>query len=475
MSKQVIYGDVFLLESMSLVEGKDGNPTIIEGVFQRADTPNKNNRVYTQKLWDRLLSEASPVNESIKGRMMIGHMNHPKDGVTDLKEGAILVTKLWQEGKDIKGRAEILNFGPGTPGYMAEQYIRRGVKVGISSRGRGTLAADGGVNPDDFMLESFDLVYNPSTHGAYPTLVATESAKVVERSDQSPNIVPPSPVIGESKDAPKSILPTKEKRMSFEAARLKANRIIESEYAPVSLFEAQAIKQQIEEAMVEISETAEGANAILAKSIIDDLRNKRSVVTVVKKPVEEAKKVESSEDVVALKEEIEALRKVVGMAKDEIESLMAKNEETAEKLGAAEKIIEAYTEAKPAEVADVNEELAAKYQAALSLLSQNSEIRESELFEAALEECRDQMITNNPVLEDARGFLNECTSVEQIQEKAKELTALLGKRSSVTKPRSSTLPSTVTESADVEEQKNYKLSESASRSAQIAHRMLLNG
>ena len=143
---------------------------VIEGVFQRADVLNANRRVYPRSLWERLLDPNGSVMQRISERAMIGHLEHPESGSTDLNKGAILITKVWMEADGtVKGRAIIYN----TPeGLRLQEYIATGTKVGISSRGTGTVDARG-VVCEDFALETWDMVYNPSTPGANPTASET--------------------------------------------------------------------------------------------------------------------------------------------------------------------------------------------------------------------------------------------------------------------------------------------------------------
>lgn len=158
---------------------------VIEGVFQRfmpesipaaseavKNYRNANKRVYTmERVGRKVFDPNGEVQKRINERGMIGHLEHPEKGTTDLNCGAILVTKVWvEEDGTVKGRAIVYN----TPeGQRIQEYVLTGTKIGISSRGTGTVDANGFVC-EDFQLETWDIVYNPSTFGAHPT-VATES------------------------------------------------------------------------------------------------------------------------------------------------------------------------------------------------------------------------------------------------------------------------------------------------------------
>lgn len=143
---------------------------VLEGVFQKAGVKNQNGRIYTDSLWERTLKDSSVMAKLIE-RRMVGMLEHPADGKSNLKEASHLVTGLWKEGCDIKGRIEVLS----TPnGKILEALCRDGVKIGISSRASGSLrnTPEGAiVNENDFKLVSFDIVSDPSTPGAYPTVI----------------------------------------------------------------------------------------------------------------------------------------------------------------------------------------------------------------------------------------------------------------------------------------------------------------
>jgi len=159
--------DVFIIEKLQVLnEGKNGTMKV-RGVFQRADEENNNGRIYPKALLER---EIEKLCESMKGRRLMGELDHPQHDSVKLSNVSHLITKLDVKGNEIIGEAEILD----TPmGKVAKALIEGGVQIGISSRGMGTLseASDGKkyVN-EDFRLITWDLVADPSTRGAFPTL-----------------------------------------------------------------------------------------------------------------------------------------------------------------------------------------------------------------------------------------------------------------------------------------------------------------
>jgi hypothetical protein len=163
------------MEALELVEDSDGSKRVkdglwlVEGPAQRSDTKNKNGRTYPRKIWEKWVGDMkSPLQETIKARGALGHLEHPKDGRTDGNEGALLVVeaKLRQDGV-VWSKFEVLD----TPkGKIVQEYIRKKVRWGVSSRGAGTVDESGIVSIVDFVPETWDAVMRPSTPGAYPIL-----------------------------------------------------------------------------------------------------------------------------------------------------------------------------------------------------------------------------------------------------------------------------------------------------------------
>jgi hypothetical protein len=166
--------DVFIVENLSIInEGKSG-PLKIRGIFQRADEANQNKRIYPQKV---LESQVKNLTEAIKERRLVGELDHPTYDMVKLSNASHLITGLSFQGKEVIGEAEIL---PTPAGKVVEGLIRGGVKIGISSRGMGTLSEGRNgtktVN-EDFRLVTFDIVADPSTRGAYPSLTESREQK----------------------------------------------------------------------------------------------------------------------------------------------------------------------------------------------------------------------------------------------------------------------------------------------------------
>ena len=138
----------------------------IEGVFLQGDIKNRNGRMYP---CGTLAKEVSRYNEAFitKGRAL-GELGHPDGPTVNLDRVSHKITSLRQEGSDFIGRAKILS----TPmGNIAKSLLGEGVKLGVSSRGVGSVAMNNeGVNVvgEDFMLATAaDIVADPSAPDAF--------------------------------------------------------------------------------------------------------------------------------------------------------------------------------------------------------------------------------------------------------------------------------------------------------------------
>ena len=142
-------------------------------VLQKYNTPNRNGRIYPEKILKR---EAENYKKMIQKGTALSELNHPESSLIDLDRVSHAITDIWWEGPVLLGKLRLLT-SPGfhergivsTKGDLAANYLRQGVTLGISSRGVGSLKKVGEQNEvqDDFELICFDLVSSPSTPGAY--------------------------------------------------------------------------------------------------------------------------------------------------------------------------------------------------------------------------------------------------------------------------------------------------------------------
>jgi len=148
-----------ILESERSNDGR----VIVQGVLQRANAKNQNQRVYPKELLTREVeSYKKKINEGLSG----GELDHPDSSVVNLKNVSHKITNLWWNNDDVVGTIEILS----TPaGNIAKELIKSGIQLGVSSRGMGSTTMKEGktIVNDDFNLICWDLVSEPSTHGAY--------------------------------------------------------------------------------------------------------------------------------------------------------------------------------------------------------------------------------------------------------------------------------------------------------------------
>jgi hypothetical protein len=148
-------------ESMDRNNGR----LIVKGVLQRADATNQNGRVYPKPILMREAKKYSEVN--IKERRALGELDHPDSSVVNLNNVSHNVTEMHWDGNDLVGTVEVLS----TPsGNILKELFKCGIKLGISSRGLGSVKSLGENQvevQEDFELIAFDFVSNPSTHGAF--------------------------------------------------------------------------------------------------------------------------------------------------------------------------------------------------------------------------------------------------------------------------------------------------------------------
>ena len=145
---------------------KNNGRLMVKGVLQRADAKNQNGRVYPK---DILIREAKKyLDINIKERRALGELDHPDSSIVNLNNVSHNITEMHWEGNDLCGTVEVLS----TPsGNILKELFKCGIKLGISSRGLGSVKQLGEseeveVQPD-FELIAFDFVSNPSTHGAF--------------------------------------------------------------------------------------------------------------------------------------------------------------------------------------------------------------------------------------------------------------------------------------------------------------------
>tara|TARA_R110002020_G_scaffold178358_3_gene371371 strand:- start:103 stop:798 length:696 start_codon:yes stop_codon:yes gene_type:complete len=181
-------------------EGNVGSDIYMNAILQKYDTPNRNGRIYPEKILRR---ENDRYQEVIKKGGAISELNHPESSLIDLDRASHIITETWWDDNRLIGKLKLLT----SPGYLKEGVIscvgdqaanllRQGVILGISSRGVGSLTKNGEYNEvqEDFELICFDLVSSPSTPGSYlfkeneSADSVDESGDVVESSNPEDNV-----------------------------------------------------------------------------------------------------------------------------------------------------------------------------------------------------------------------------------------------------------------------------------------------
>ena len=149
-----------------IAEEKEGKKShFIEGVFLQAEIANKNGRKYPFRTLEREVAKYDEAHIR-KGRAL-GELGHPDGPSINLDKVSHKIESLRAEGNNFIGRAKILD----TPnGRIAKSLLDEGVKLGVSSRGMGSLRKEGNCNivQDDFMLATAaDIVADPSAPDAF--------------------------------------------------------------------------------------------------------------------------------------------------------------------------------------------------------------------------------------------------------------------------------------------------------------------
>lgn len=149
---------------------------ILSGKLQEAEARNGNGRVYPKKILER---EMKNYQKLVKERRALGELDHPDESVINLRNCSHVVTEVWWDSDNpnaVMGKIECLN----TPsGKILQELARAGVKLGISSRGLGSVKEEKGdtIVEDDFQLICFDMVSEPSTNDAFMMTEAKDYKK----------------------------------------------------------------------------------------------------------------------------------------------------------------------------------------------------------------------------------------------------------------------------------------------------------
>jgi len=165
----------FINEINKLTRGETivEEPLIVYAVMQKYGVENKNDRVYPEEILKR---EAENYLKLINEKRAMGEADHPESSIVSISRISHNVVELWWEGNVLMGKLEII-MSPGfvtqgiisCEGDLVANLLRKGLKIGVSSRGVGSLEKEHGKNivQDDFELICWDVVTSPSTPGSW--------------------------------------------------------------------------------------------------------------------------------------------------------------------------------------------------------------------------------------------------------------------------------------------------------------------
>ncbi len=186
------------ISEINKIGGKEAimiEPLVLYVVLQKYGVKNKNGRVYPETV---LKKEAERYEDLIRNRCAIGESDHPESSIISNDRVSHEIKKIWWEGKTLVGEIEILM----SPGFVNQGIIscegdrianmlRRGIRVGVSSRGVGSLKEIGGslVVQDDFELICWDIVTSPSTPGSYMFTTHADAKPFMESEEKKNNLL----------------------------------------------------------------------------------------------------------------------------------------------------------------------------------------------------------------------------------------------------------------------------------------------
>lgn len=149
-----------------LTEDKNGQKSyFIEGTFLQGDIKNRNGRIYEFKMLKDKVEQYR--KEFVEQKRAFGELGHPEGPTINLERVSHMITELKPDGKNFYGKAKIME----TPyGKIVKNLMDEGAKLGVSSRGVGSLEEKNGANyvKDDFRLSTAaDIVADPSAPEAF--------------------------------------------------------------------------------------------------------------------------------------------------------------------------------------------------------------------------------------------------------------------------------------------------------------------
>jgi hypothetical protein len=146
---------------------------ILTGKLQEGGIENGNGRVYSEAIMQR---EVKKYDALVQDKRALGELDHPDSSIINLTNVSHMVIDIWMDGPAVMGKCQVLD----TPaGQILRALVDAGVKIGISSRGMGSVTEQQGktIVEDDFQLICFDIVSEPSTPNAFMALSENKLVK----------------------------------------------------------------------------------------------------------------------------------------------------------------------------------------------------------------------------------------------------------------------------------------------------------
>jgi hypothetical protein len=148
-----------------ITESSDGvKKYTIEGIFAQSESKNRNGRIYPKNVMENSVNKY--IKDQVNEKRSVGELNHPATPTINLDKVSHLITELKWAGNDVVGRASILD----TPmGNIAKGLLDGGVRLGVSTRGMGSLEERNGSMyvGKDYFLSTVDIVQDPSAPSAF--------------------------------------------------------------------------------------------------------------------------------------------------------------------------------------------------------------------------------------------------------------------------------------------------------------------
>lgn len=155
-----------IVEDVQIITEEKTKDLFIEGIFLQSEIANRNKRIYPKSVMEKEVERY--MKEYVDAKRAFGELGHPEGPTINLDRVSHMITSLKEDGNNYVGRAKIMN----TPmGNIVKNLIEGGAKLGVSSRGMGSLKErEGGINEvqgDFYLATAADIVADPSAPDAF--------------------------------------------------------------------------------------------------------------------------------------------------------------------------------------------------------------------------------------------------------------------------------------------------------------------